>query len=211
MARENGGKRVFPDFQTDVRGRRGRKNEGTIVDANACGVSHESDPFARVQVADVVRSMPGRVDHIEFARAQREDLATLEDADIFLGHGKSFAEELMERVGPKAYGAGQQLGGVNYVRRAEFVNVNGEPRIFAHQRAGSAGVIEMDVREQNGIELRHGKPARLQAFAKRGKSRSRTGVDDRAVAVRFQQSSGNGMRMSNPVGVEDADVAHGQT
>src|SRR6266478_4385899 len=90
--RENGRKRVLPDLKTDVRRRGGGQNIGAIVDTDARRVSHECDVFRGIKVTDMVRSMTGRIRHFEFARAQSQRLATLEDAQIFLGHRQSFSE-----------------------------------------------------------------------------------------------------------------------
>src|SRR5882757_713446 len=90
--RENGRKRVLPDLKTDVRRRGGGQDVWTIVDADTRRISHESDIFRAIKVADMVRSMAGRIRDFEFARAQRQRLATLEDAQIFLGHRQSFSE-----------------------------------------------------------------------------------------------------------------------
>src|SRR6267154_4146993 len=73
--RENGRKRVLPDLKTDVRRRGGGQNVRAIVDTDARCVSHKSDVFRGIKVADVVRSMTGRIRDFEFARAQRQRLA----------------------------------------------------------------------------------------------------------------------------------------
>src|SRR5712672_1124638 len=78
--RENGRKRVLPDLKTNVRRRGGGQDVGAIVDTYARCVSHESDILHAIKVADMVRSVAGRIRHFEFARAQRQRLATLEDA-----------------------------------------------------------------------------------------------------------------------------------
>src|SRR5882762_7532787 len=69
--RENGRKRVLPDLKTDVRRRRGGQDVRAIVDADTRRISHESDIFRGIKVADMVRSMAGGIRHFEFARAQR--------------------------------------------------------------------------------------------------------------------------------------------
>ncbi len=40
--------------------------------------------------------------------------------------------------------------------RPEFVDVDDEPRIVTHQRARSAGMVQMNVRQKNSVELRYG-------------------------------------------------------
>src|SRR6266404_3031428 len=90
--RENGRKRVLPDLKTDVRRRGGGQDVRAIINTDARRVSHESDIFRGIKVADMVRSVAGRIRDFEFARAQSQHLATLEDAQIFLGDRQSFSE-----------------------------------------------------------------------------------------------------------------------
>src|SRR5882762_10132086 len=111
--------------------------------------------MAAKEVSQIPRSMSGGgvawcVDDFEFARAEREIFSALKDAQIFRRNGQNFAEKKLQIVGPEALGAGKKLGRVNHVRRALRVDVHGEAGIFAHQRAGSAGVVQVDVRQKNG-------------------------------------------------------------
>jgi hypothetical protein len=62
-----------------------------------------------IEVADVMRGMARRVNDFEFARAERECFAALEDAQVFRRNGKRFAEQALQIVGPKTLRAGQQL------------------------------------------------------------------------------------------------------
>jgi len=85
----------------------------------------------------------------------------------------------------EALGAGKKLGRVNHVRRALRVDVHGEAGIFAHQRAGSAGVVQVDVRQKNGVEITHANAAGLELLAQSIQRGARAGSITR-VAVRFQ-------------------------
>ncbi len=134
----------------------------------------------------MVRGVARCVDDFEFARAEREIFSALQDAQIFRRNGQNFAEKKLQIVGPEALGAGKKLGRVNHVRRALRVDVHGEAGIFAHQRAGSAGVVQVDVRQKNGVEITHANAAGLELLAQSIQRGARAGVDNGAVAVRFQ-------------------------
>jgi hypothetical protein len=64
-----------------------------------------------------------------------------------LGHRPEFAPEPIHLVAPQAGRAGDEPIGGHQVRCALLVHVHAQPRILMHQRAGGAGVVEMDVRQ----------------------------------------------------------------
>src|SRR5215472_4029699 len=186
LAIQNRGKRGIPDFQIDVRRRSGRHDEGVALYADARRVAHESDSFRILEIADVVRSVPWRVRHLDFARAEVNRFSAFQDAQILRGHRHRVAEELLQSVRPQPSRARQQLRGIDHMRRAQFVNVNCELRILLHQRAGRARVVQMNVRQQNRIEAGHRSAMRAQLLLQCVQRRAGAGIHDSAVAVRFQ-------------------------
>ena len=62
--------------------------------------------------------------------------------------GHDLAPQPLHVVAVQALRAGQQLRGVLEVRRAALVHVHDDLRPPSHDRAGRAGVVEVDVREQ---------------------------------------------------------------
>src|SRR6266446_6065838 len=83
-----------------------------------------------------------------------------------------------------------------------------EAGILAHQRACSAGVVQVDVREKNGVEIAHADATCLQ-LAMQGLERgARAGVDNGAVAVRLEKRSGDGSPPPHPKIVERGDRVH---
>src|SRR5712692_2073761 len=85
------------------------------------------------------------------------------------------------------------------------MDVHGEAGIFAHQRAGSAGVVQVDVREKKGVEIAHADATCLQSAVQSLQRGARAGVDNGAVAVRFEKRSGDGSRPPHPKIVERGD------
>ncbi len=149
------------------------------------------------------------IDDFEFARAERKCFAAFEDAQILLRNGKNFAEQSLQVVGPEALGAGEKFGRVNHVRRAILVDINGEAGIFAHECTGSSGVVQVNVRKQDGVEIAHADAMSMELLVKSFERRARTGIDNRAVAVRLQKGRSNGVRAACPKIVERRDRRHG--
>ncbi len=94
------------------------------------------------------------------------------------------------------------------MRRAILVDIHGEAGIFAHQRAGSAGVVQVDVCEKNGLEIADSDATGLELSLQRLERGARAGVDNGAVPVRFQKAGRDGARPSHPKVVEGGDGVH---
>jgi len=165
FARENGRERRIPKGEIDIGRGRGRHNVGTVHDANPRGVADESEAVGVIEVADVVRSVAGGVDDVELAFAEGNGFAAFEDAEIFLRDGERVAEEAREIVSPKAAGAGEKFRGIGQVRRAELVDVNLEAGIFADECAGGAGMVQVNVRDEDGVEIGDGEAVGAKLLA----------------------------------------------
>ncbi len=94
------------------------------------------------------------------------------------------------------------------MRRALAVDVDREAGIFAHERAGGASVIEMNVGEKDGVEIGDLDAVSAELFAERGERRFRTGIDDGAMIFGIEKRGGDGSRVADPVGVEYCDFVH---
>src|SRR6266850_1917767 len=98
FAFQDRGERILPNLQINVRWRSSGHHVGMALDAHPGGVAHKGDTLVVLEVADVMRSVARRVDHFEFAGAERERFAPFEDAKIFRRHGKSLAKKLLQLV-----------------------------------------------------------------------------------------------------------------
>ncbi len=72
---------------------------------------------------------------------------------IFRRNRKEVAEKALHVRAIQFAGARKEPRRVRHVRSAEFMDINGEPRIFADKRTRSAGVVQMNMRKQNGGEI----------------------------------------------------------
>ena len=96
------------------------------------------------------------------------------------------------------------------MRRAKFVDIHGEAGIFSDQRAGSASVVQVNVREKNGIKIAHTNAMGVKILPKSFERGARAGVHDGAVAVRFEKRGSNSVRATGPEVVERGDRVHSE-
>ena len=86
---------------------------------------------------------------------------------------------------------------------ARLVNIDFEIGIFFDERTGRAGVVQMNMREQNGVQVGDAEAARIEMMAKCGEGGSRARIEERAMASGFKKSGGNGARTAEPVGIKN--------
>ena len=91
---------------------------------------------------------------------------------------------------------------------AAHVNVNLQMRIFLDKGAGGAGVIEMNVGEQNGLQVWDGTVANSELLTKILESRSGARIDERSKIPGPQQRGGNGTRPALPIQIQRGDGIH---
>ena len=122
------------------------------LDADAGGIAGVERAVG-VEVADVVRGVAGRREALE------PDDAVAGDLDVLLRDGRELAPEDVERVAVEAARARLEPARVDDVRRADLGDVDAQPGVFAHERPGGAGVVEVDVREQQVADVGELEPA----------------------------------------------------
>lgn len=86
---------------------------------------------------------------------------------------------------------------------ARLVNIDFEVGIFFDERTGRAGVVQMNMREQNGVQVGNAEAARIEMMAECGEGGSRARIEERAMATGFKKSGGNRARTAQPVGVKN--------
>ena len=88
-----------------------------------------------------MRGMPGGRPRLEVEHPLADYL------DRRLGNRSELAPETVELVAVEPARAPLELAGVDEVRRADLADVDGQPSVPLCNRACCAGVIEVDVRE----------------------------------------------------------------
>ncbi len=100
-------------------------------------------------------------------------LAAGERVDVLLRHGNHLAPEPIHLLAVQATGAREQLRRIDQVARAALVDIDAQVGKPPHERARGAGVVEVDVGEQESARWlpSQGLEQRLHAWL-------RPGVDD---------------------------------
>ncbi len=139
----------FPQFQLNVGRRSGRKNKGMSFNANASGITDKRNAFRRIKVRDVMGSVAGSIEHLQLPGAKRKSFASLQHVKIIFGHRPKLAKEALHIVAVKTRGACQQIRRIDHVSCAAIVHINLQMRIFLEKGTGRAGVVEVNVRQEN--------------------------------------------------------------
>jgi hypothetical protein len=157
-------------------------------------VAHEGCAARLVKIADVVRCVAGRVGHVQAARgrrrSQRERDAVFDCVHPVFGHRQHLAPERIHLVAVEAARTFQQARGVGHVRGACGVDVHVEIGPPLGHRAGGAGVVEVDVREQQGAHVIQGVTARAEARLQPLQRGRRAGVHQREAAAGKPEHAG---------------------
>src|SRR5438067_2037242 len=126
----------------------GKRNEPSEHDYFAEYVEpHLVDGIERpvgVYVADVMRSVPGRGEAVEADDPLSDDLG------VRLRERRELAPERVEGLAVQPPGAPFEPARIDEVRRAHLRDVDAQARVLLHEHAGGAGMVEVDVREEEG-------------------------------------------------------------
>src|SRR5829696_1428061 len=140
--------RAIPRLDVDVGRRRRRHHVARRRDPDAGDVADERGAGRLVQVAHV---MPGVARRVLDAEVVEHGLAAAQHVHVRLRHRHHLApqprEPLLAAVEPR--GAGDEPLRRGHVRRPALVHVDGHVGPAPHQRAGRAGMVEVDVGEQD--------------------------------------------------------------
>jgi hypothetical protein len=155
---------------------------------------------------DVVRRVPGGVDHVERPAADRDAVAARDRTEPVRVARKRLAVEGAHprlAVGPR--GAGDQPAGVHQVRRASFVDPDACPGEPVEEGARRAGVIDVDVRHDDVREIGIADPERLECRDHDGTIGAGTGLDERGL-VAGEQVDGVQLPLPGHARVDLADA-----
>src|SRR5918992_51837 len=112
-------------------------------------VADERAPSGRIEVADVVGGMAGRVRDFEPVYL----LATGKWPQVFLRHRGYLTPEAVHLVAVEASRAGEQLRGIDEVGSTNFVDIDLELGPAPHECAGGARVVQVDVCQEQRLRL----------------------------------------------------------
>ena len=138
--------RALPGLEVEVGWRSRRRDLPVRLDANACRITRVQRPVG-AEIGDVMPGVPLRREGLQ----PEGHLA--DDADALLWHRRELAPEVVERIAVEAASAVFQLRRVNEMRGAELRDVDLELRVLAHEDARGAGVVEVDVAEDQVTQV----------------------------------------------------------
>jgi hypothetical protein len=172
--------RPLPRLEVDLRRRGGGVDEATRVDPHAGRVARVERPVL-VEVRDVVARVAGRGEAGEpdDVLAHREHVCGRDRGEL--------APELVERVAVEAPRARLEPLGVDEVRQPDLGDVHGEGRVLADEHPRRAGVVEVDVREEQVAEVAELEPARPERVPERRHAGRRSAVEQRGAVVGVDQ------------------------
>lgn len=170
------------------------------------GVARENAAALAVDDADVVPRVPRRIEaqqlaagEVEAQFVRRFDDARGVDRQHLAVQAAHFGRAI------DGGGAGHQLGGIGHVPRAARVHHEAGVGEGAHHRAGAAGVVEMDVRQDHVIDALRRQIERGQRPLDRAQRFVVAGIDDRGAAFSDDRWEWLPQRRTNVAGIEGID------
>jgi hypothetical protein len=172
--------RVLPRLDVDLGRRRRRHDEAPGQDAHTARVAGVERPVG-VEVADVMGGVARRGEAVE------AEYAVPDGVDVLLWHRRQLAPERVERVAVEPARALLQPGRVDEVRCADRRYVHLQRRVLAHEGPGRAGVVEVDVAEQQVPDVGQRETAVGEARLQRVDRRRGAAVEERRPVVGVEQ------------------------
>jgi hypothetical protein len=172
------------------------------VPANARRVADERHARGAVEETDMMIGMPRRVLDVQLTPARGDALAAFQDVDPPGRNGNELAPETVHILAVQAPGTGDELRGVDHVRRAALVHEDIDVGILSHERPGRAGVIEMDMREQDVPHIPHRHALLLERPLQVFDRGRRTWIDERNAGRAVQNRRRDDFRDAEKVEVD---------
>lgn len=159
-----------------------------------------------VDDADVVLGVARGVDHEQFAAAELDSQSFVSVDDALGRDGQDVAVDVVDVVLAINGGdAGDKLGGLGHVARAARMDDQFGVGEFAHERPGAAGVVEVDMGEDDVIDSIAAEADLVQRFQHIGQRVVAAGIDEGDPAVVDDHVDG-GQDGAHVAGVEGDDA-----
>ncbi len=129
--------------------------------------------------------MPGAREALE-----AEDVVA-DDTNVLLWHGYELAPEPVERVAVEPAGARFEPGRIVQVGRAHGRDVDLERGMLTNDRSRGAGMVEMDVGEQEVADVAELEAAGGEAVLQRREAGGRPTVEERRAVVGLDEVAAN--------------------
>src|SRR4051812_22392156 len=126
------------------------------------------------------------------------------DPHVRLGHGGELTPERVEQVAVETACGLLQPRRVDEVRRTDLRHPHGKARVAADERARRAGMVEVDVREQQVPDVGQLEPVRRESRVERLGRRAGAGVEERRPVVGLDEVHADRARAAAEVEVDQA-------
>jgi hypothetical protein len=134
-----------------------------------------------VEVADVVRRVPGR------REALQPGDAVADDVDVLLGNGRELAPQRVEDVTVEPARAPLEPLRIDEVRRADAGDVHLQAGVLSDEDPSRSGVVEVDVREEQVAKVAELDAPIPEACPESVHARRRPAVEERGAVRRVEQ------------------------
>jgi uncharacterized membrane protein len=187
--------RPLPGFEVDLGRRTGRQHEAPRLDPYAGRVTGVQGAVV-VQVRDVMPRVSGCRKRFE------PEHAVADDVNVRLRNRHELAIEPVQAVSVEAASAGLEPGRVDQVRGADLRDVHLQIWVLAHEHAGCARMIEMDVREDQVADVGQGESTLCQTLLEPLGARRGAAIEQGRAIVRLDDV---GADRALVAGVEEID------
>ena len=139
----------------------------------------------------MVGGVPGRIEHVERPEAEGHPLAALDDPDPLGGNRQERTPELVHPVTEHLGRTRQEPGRIDEMGSAPLVDVDQQPRMLGDQQPDGAGVIEVNVGEENGVKIGDPEPASIELGPQSGEGRPGPGIEQHGTGRGIEQVRGH--------------------
>jgi hypothetical protein len=152
--------------------------------------------------------MAGRRRGLDRAR-DRQPPRRRDRPHVALGHRLHVAPQVVVQRAEHPPRARHQAGRVDEVARTPLVHPHRQPRVLPYERARRAGVVEVDVRQEQVAQVGDLEAGGREALAQRAEMRAGAAVDERGLAV-GQHVRGEQLAMAR-AGPREVERQHGSS
>ncbi|MEA2425816.1 MAG: hypothetical protein QOH13_2226, partial [Thermoleophilaceae bacterium] len=124
------------------------------------------------------------------------------DAHVLLGHRRELPPEWVERLTVEPPRGALEPRRVDEMRRADLGDPDCQAGVAAHDRAGGAGVIEMDVREEQVADVLEAQAVLRESRLERRQRRGRPAIEQRKSVVGVDDVHADRVRPSAEVQIQ---------
>jgi hypothetical protein len=153
----------------------------------------------------MMAGMPRGSERANFKWRDADKVLVLQDSNAFRRYRNDFAPKSFHFVAVETRGRNYEFPGIDKMRRAARVDVNRRAKL--RETPGGAGVIEMDMAEENMPDIPDAEASLRQLRDHGLEGRLRTGIEENQAVIGLKDSRGDDAAPAEMLRIED--VNHG--